>query len=217
MQHHVATLIGDVISSRDDSDREELQRRLRQAFDAVNDLVPSLQPLMMTIGDEFQAVYETLAAALEAHFRLAIEMYGRATIRVGLGWGAIRVFERERLPLEQDGEAWWHARDALATIESAEQRYGMPAGWRTAVITGADDTLLNGYLVLRDHILAGIDLTDVAIIRGLLAGETLTGIAHSLGLNKSSVSRRASSHGLTALLSSRPAVVPTSTVPSERS
>jgi hypothetical protein len=68
--------------------------------------------------------------------------------------------------------------------------------------------LLNGYLVLRDTLLTGLDDVDAQIAVGLLDGLNQTELAERLGLNKSSVSRRANTHGVLALIEARSIGVP---------
>lgn len=70
--------------------------------------------------------------------------------------------------------------------------------------SGPLDELLNGYLMLRDHLLAGLDPTDLEILRSLDRGESQRAIAERIGLHPSSISRRARGHGLLTLLRSVP-------------
>jgi hypothetical protein len=65
------------------------------------------------------------------------------------------------------------------------------------------DPLLNNYLLLRDTLLDDMDQIDVRIAVGLVDGMSQTDLATELGLNKSSVSRRANAHGILALVEAR--------------
>ena len=86
---------------------------------------------------------------------------------------------------------------------------GWTQGWRTAVRTETLlDPLLNGYLALRDTLLSGLDELDARIAVGLLDGLNQTELAARIGLNKSSVSRRANTHGILALIEARSIGVP---------
>jgi hypothetical protein len=62
------------------------------------------------------------------------------------------------------------------------------------------DPILNGYLLLRDTLVDGFDDQDVRIATGLLDGRRQNEIAVELGLHKSSISRRATSHGILAVV-----------------
>jgi hypothetical protein len=70
------------------------------------------------------------------------------------------------------------------------------------------DPLLNGYLLLRDSILGDFDEVDARIAIGLMSGLNQTELAGEMGLNKSSVSRRANAHGILALVEARSIGVP---------
>ncbi len=200
-----AALIGDVVGSRRHRDRAALGRALGEALGRVNRSVPSLLALTVTIGDEFQGSYATLAGALAASLRLRAATAGRIDLRVGIGWGELTVDDPDRGPFGQDGPCWWRAREALDRVRTAERSYRWPPTWRTAAVTGtAVDDLLNGYLMARDHILGRIDPTDGEILWGLLEGDSQTALAARLGLDKSSVSRRARTHGLLVLVRGLP-------------
>ena len=116
---------------------------------------------------------------------------------MGIGYGTVDV-DTERFPFGQDGPAWWAARDALERVEASEAGRGRLR--RRTAVHGGDDPLLDGFLVLRDEVLAGVDATDGRILLGLADGVGQGAIASDLGLNESSVSRRITDHGLRALL-----------------
>lgn len=200
----MAAVIGDVVQSRSHADRLELQRRVTAALDASSARVPAIQPFAMTIGDEFQGVFETLDHALVATFVIQISLTGVAMIRFGIGVGALTVMSEEG-PFGQDGPAWWDARAAIDSVKAAERSYGSPPHWRTAI--GGDDPAYDmhrSYLQLRDHVIAGIDEVDADIVGGLMDGHTQSAIADRLVLDKGAVSRRVSGHGISALLRSLP-------------
>ncbi len=203
-----AALIGDVIGSRRHPDRRVLARVLSKALDRVNEVVEGLQPLTVTIGDEFQGTYRTIGDALMVSLRLGAATVGEVDVRVGIGWGELIVQEPGRSPFGQDGPCWWRAREALDRVRTAERSYRWPPSWRTAAITGTQtDGLLEAYLMARDHILGRLDAIDGKILWGLLDGTSQTELAESLGLDKSSVSRRARTHGLLALVRGVPITV----------
>src|SRR6056297_248588 len=96
----VATLVGDVISSREVVDQTALFGALEDSLDWVNRKVPPLQPLQLMTGDEFQGVYEDVRSALYSSLLLHLRLFGRFGLRIGIGWGGIRI-DPDRLPSGQ--------------------------------------------------------------------------------------------------------------------
>ncbi|MGA7096125.1 MAG: SatD family protein [Acidimicrobiia bacterium] len=203
-----AAVIGDVIGSRQAEDREQLQQSLRICLAGVNEMVEAVQPLSVTLGDEFQGAYPTMGRALRATLLLQATLKGTADLKIGIGWGEL-YFGDERTPLDQDGPCWWRARDALDSLGERAGRHGVPQSRRTACLTGTTaDDLIGGYLTVRDHIVSELDALDGQILKGLASGKRQIELAAELGLNKSSISRRVQGHGIQSLLLSVPDRLP---------
>lgn len=201
----VAALIGDMVGSRLKPDRIELQRQMETVF-AETDRVIGGDPTF-TIGDEFQARYPSLGEAVEASLQLHLRSFGVIKLRIGIGWGELVAEDPARSPFGQDGPCWWRARDGIESVDRSTKARGPEL--RTAIRTETSlDPLLNGYVVLRDALLDGFDEVDAQIAIGLFHGLSQTELAGKLGLNKSSVSRRANTHGILALVEARSIGVP---------
>jgi hypothetical protein len=193
-----AALIGDMVGSRRAPDRPGLQTEMESRFAEVGDILGEAP--VFTIGDEFQVRYPSVDEAIEASLQLHLRSAGLTRLRIGIGWGELLAEDRARKPFGEDGPCWWRARDAIEVVE----RSGRGAHRATAIKTEtAIDTLLNDYLLLRDTLIHGLDDTDARIALGLLSGRTQTDLAGELGINKSSVSRRANTHGILALVEAR--------------
>lgn len=129
-----AALLGDVVRSRSHPSRSDLQSELRGALAVANAKSPALQPLTSTIGDEFQGLYSNLASALEATLLVRISLLGRVDVRFGIGWGALSTYDRSRAPFEQDGPAWWSAREAIDRARAMTRQQEMPRGVRSVFV-----------------------------------------------------------------------------------
>jgi SatD family (SatD) len=207
-----AALIGDMVRSRDVEDRRRLHELVRLALDEVNAELPSVQPLSPTVGDEFQAVYGDLPSAMHATLLLRLSLTSVAEVRFGIGWGPLDVFEEDKLPFEQDGPAWWAARDAIERVALNMRQKEGPRGLRTACLvsdaavdaeelpTGSSRAILNGFLMCRDEIVAGMDERDARITLALLRNTRQRTIAEEENISQSAVAQRISRSGAYALV-----------------
>ena len=199
-----AAVIGDVVGSRQVASRSRLQGHLDQALASLNTSLNPIQPMTPTIGDEFQGMFATIDEAIEASFRLRVELMTKVDVRIGIGWGTLRTQDPRRTPFGQDGPCWWRAREALQELARTERSNQEPHSLRTVCRTGSrQEAEYNAILVLRDQLLSAIDDHDATILRMLIGGASQQDAADRLGLNKSSVSRRMQMHGLAAILRSR--------------
>ena len=197
-------VLGDVVSSRRHPDHGSLQRVLRKALDLANERVPGTQPLTPTIGDEFQGLYADLVGALEATLLVRLALLEDGDVRFGIGSGTLVAFDPERAPFEQDGPAWWAAREAVDRVRDVAQRQEMPRGLRTRWVD-ADATeptrvaAVNAFLLCRDELVGSMDPRDAATLLGILRDEPLTTIATRQGVTASALSQRAIRGGLYAI------------------
>lgn len=206
-------LIGDVVRSKQHGDRRALQERVLAALDAVNRKIPALQPLEVTIGDEFQGVYRSIPLAVQASLLLRLRLLPESDTRYGLGLGSFTVFDADRHPQSQDGPAWWAAREAIEYVERLSHRRGRPKGtatWfiahpsaaegATGHLTGEDlQAVVNALLVCRDDLASRRVGANARLLEGWLSGATQQELANSEGTTQSAVSQRLSASGGAAL------------------
>ncbi len=174
------------------------------ALDLANRRVTATQPLTPTIGDEFQGLYGDLVSALDATLVVRLALLGEVDVRFGIGSGELLGYEASRAPFEQDGPAWWAAREAVEMVRDLEQRRERSRGLRTRWIDEGIDGLppvgaVNAFLHCRDELVTAMDPRDAHILLGLLVDEPLTSIAKRLGVSVSAVSQRAIGGGLYAI------------------
>ncbi len=197
-----AVLIGDIIRSRAFPDQPALFEELRGHFDWVNRHVPAVQPLRFTVGDEFQGAYEAIAAAFRATILLKLRFRSQSAgvegeVRLGLAYGEISVYDPQRAPFGQSGEAWWNAREAIEQAAQPARQSGVPYAARTRF--HSPDALLtataNAFLLALDQVMYQMDDKDIAITLGILTGSTQNQIARQLGISQPVVSRRSKTNG----------------------
>jgi hypothetical protein len=200
-----AALIGDVVGSREHSDRAGVQRDVRRALASVNTAVAAVQPLDVTVGDEFQGVFPTAADALLAALLVRLELLPAVDTRYGIGWGPYTVFDRDRAIVSQDGPAWWAARDAVdhVKLRSAHARARHLRTWfaerprqeepgaEPSAATGS----LNAFLLCRDESIGRMNDRSVRLLRGLLSGKTQAEMAEAEEITQSAVSQLLSRSG----------------------
>ncbi|BBX20067.1 RNA polymerase subunit sigma-70 [Mycolicibacterium duvalii] len=194
----VATLIGDVVSSRAHPDRRRLHRRLTAALAAIAD--DAAQPPALTVGDEFQGSYPTVGHALDATLTLRLALGPEIDVRFGIGWGPIERLDESGI---QDGPGWWAAREAIEWTAQAQQQPGLThvrTAFRNGSASGADAHAVNAALLCRDHLLGSLDDRALRILAGLRAGRSKKEVAMSEGISASAVSQRAGRTGLDLLL-----------------
>jgi hypothetical protein len=192
-----AVLIGDVVGSKQHENQPALFAKLRRALARVNDWIEPAQPLQMTVGDEFQGVYERIGEALEAALLVRLALGGEVDVRLGVAWGTISSYDPEEAPGGQSGEAWWRAREALERVVEVSTKHKWQRTVRTVFAGGPAglEATVNAFLLCRDDLVGGMDPKDLRITLGLFRGERQTDVAAELGIAQSSVARRQAENG----------------------
>lgn len=199
----MATLIGDVVGSRDVADRVDLHARLVAAIGAVNEQLAPVVPLRITVGDEYQGGFATVGEALAAALRVRLVVMPEFDLRHGIGWGPTTVLSGE--PRVEDGPGWWAAREAIGAV-AGKQAHGANRALRTAYrraaesSDGPDPASVNAALVSRDALLDAASPKSWGVLRDLLNGMTQREIAEAEGVSASAVSQRIRRDGLAALV-----------------
>lgn len=190
-------LIGDLVQSRTSSDRQALHDELDRILFLVNGEGPVHDPAVITLGDEFQGVYDTLGHALRASFRIRALLHGSADVRFGIGRGAITTLDAERGI--HDGPAYWTARDAIEKAKHRATRAQSRTA-RTAYVSPDDPPghadAVQAALDCLDFMIGSMSETSRSILGGLMAGRTQHEIAVSLGVSPSAVSQQVRNNGL---------------------
>lgn len=203
-----ATLIGDLVGSRLHSDRSLLHQRLRHALARANSALNPVQPLEVTVGDEFQGCFATVGEAARAsvviRLLLVNDEHGTDS-RYGLGWGTIAVFDEARAPVSQDGPGWWAARAAIDRA-AALGKVPRTSFVRTCFTTTPDDdgqvpcdAAIDAFLLCRDASVGQMTDRQREILLGVLLGHSQRDLADREGITQGAVSQTLSRSGGTAI------------------
>lgn len=197
-------LIVDIVGSRDLPDRAGAQRAVLDAFGRAAERVPLSEPLHATVGDEFQAVADDLAALVWTTAVARLVLPEGVDVRCGLGRGETRtVADAGTGAPIQDGSAWWAARDA---IEEAHRLADAHAPWARTWFHGGDDAdvaLLGAQLLLRDRMIGSMTTTQRAYAGAVALGATQAEVAARHDVTQPAVSqalRRSDGAALVAAL-----------------
>lgn len=201
-----AAVIADIIGSRALPDRSAAQREFARVFTEVEEAVPlATEPLRATVGDEFQALYPSLDAALTALLLVQLALPDELALRFGIGIGEVHPVSGAEARL-QDGPGWWAARDAIDIVDTRQQR-AMPST-RTWIVGGGDDDeamndavdTANAYVLLRDQLVARMTARERRLTYGRCLGQTQKALAADEGITQSAVSQALTSAGAAAIV-----------------
>jgi SatD family (SatD) len=190
-----ATLIGDVVGSRQVTDRRAQHRTLNRALRDIAS--EAIDAPAFTVGDEFQGSYPSVGAAIDAALALRLAVAPAIDVRFGIGWGAVMMLDASARI--QDGPGWWAAREAIEWTASAQRQPGLAlvrTSFRVNGVERHDVGAINAALMCRDHLLGSLDDRSIRILKGLLSDHTKKDIAAAEGISASAVSQRAGRDGL---------------------
>jgi hypothetical protein len=117
-------IIGDIIRSREFTDRYELQKSFLMTLNDVQAVYTTglTSPLTITIGDEFQAVMQNADDLYDMLFDIENRLYP-ATLRYGFGIGLIHTELNRERSIGMDGPAFYYAREAVENARKSDKRY----------------------------------------------------------------------------------------------
>lgn len=206
----VATLIGDVVDSREAPDRLLLHAHLARGLALCP--VPAAQAPVITVGDEFQACYADVGTAVLASLHLRLRLLPEVDVRFGIGLGPVQTLDADRTPPLQDGPGWWAARTA---IDEAHELARHPATRTTRSryrpADGADGpppAWVNALLATRDLAIARMSPRSRRLLLGGLSDRTQILMAKDEGISQSAVSQAFSRDGLAVLVEAHRSLVP---------
>lgn len=201
-------VIADIVGSRNHRDRAAAQRVLDVTIDrVVTDLDVAVEPFRPTVGDEQQAVYPTLHAALTSLLLLQLALPDEVDCRFGIGIGSVTRIPTRDVTIPE-GPGWWAARAAINTAHAQQERHLHHARTRVAAGEGAGAevhdvvSMANAYLLVRDELVGFMSARARRLTYGRLVGKTMSELAMAEGITQSAVSQMLRSSGATAIIAS---------------
>lgn len=112
-------VIGDIVNSREISNRDLVQRTLNDILQDMNNLYKEdiSSKFMITLGDEFQGLLHRGSNLIKIIEEIEYRMYP-VKIRFGIGVGSITTDINYEMPLGADGPAYYYAREMIEDIKS---------------------------------------------------------------------------------------------------
>lgn len=183
-------MIGDLVASRRSDSRGQVQAALEAALEEASRIVPPLDRLEPTVGDEFQGSYPDLGSAVSAALLVRLHLLDRIDARFGIGVGERQVYGADRTPILQDGPAWWGARAALEVL--GEPAHRSRRTWyddRHDVGAAGPMGLVNAFLLTRDALVDRLNDRARRMLCRSLGGATQREIAREERVSESAVSQ----------------------------
>lgn len=199
-------VIADIVGSRRLPDRAEAQKDLDDAIATVHaDFPLALEALHPTVGDEQQAVYPTMDAALASLVLLRLALPDGIECRFGVGVGDV-----ETVPAASggipEGPGWWAAREAIETVHAMQKRTAPSARTWVVAAAGHDAVmaqtvrLANAYALTRDHVVGAMSARARRLTYGRCRGLTQAQLATLEGVSQSAVSQALAAAGAGAIV-----------------
>lgn len=187
-------LIADVVASRRITDRQGLQHRLASELTTLNaDTNDLVAPYTLTLGDEFQAVYDGADRVFRDLIRLMTVLHP-THVRCSLGVGDISTDLNREQALGMDGPAFYAARDGIERLKTGDDLF------RIEGLPDSDASLANSSLRLVSQRMQKWQVNRLAILHGLMRSEPVHSIADGLGISEQAVYKNIHAGGLEAVI-----------------
>jgi len=184
-------LIGDIKESKKLVDRDAVQGRLLEVCNDLNqqaDFLRLVSPFTVTLGDEFQAVFDGAQNIWSSVFAVESALYP-VRLRFGMGIGSIDTAINRSQSIGMDGPAFHLAREAVGSLK---------AEWGSYRVLGMKDSQLLALhaLDLVSHNRESWNRNRVGILSYLLKGANVASIAKTIGISEQAVYKNIRHGGL---------------------
>ena len=185
---HCVAVIGDIVESKTIQPglRLELQNQFRAEMERLNERYSDavLANFIITTGDEFQVLLRTADVVPDIIWSVEYGLYPYK-IRFGIGRGVLHT-RLEPNAISMDGPVWYRARDAVERATRDRRLGGVFAGFE-----GSHDEVLTNLATLLRYLREEMTEKQMEVVDQLREGLTQLEVARNIGIDRTSVTRRA--------------------------
>lgn len=174
-------IIGDLVSSRKLSDRNQVQKLLRSTLKKINSNHKNiLSPYTITLGDEFQAVLASSDTFFQDSIAILTSLHP-VRIRFSIGTGNIATSINPDMAIGMDGEAFHNAREGIEEIKKTSYYFNIKG-------IGSDHTeLIRKSLFLISNQISKWNKNQLQIFYELYNNTAVKRISEILGISEQAV------------------------------
>ncbi|MGD8594964.1 MAG: SatD family protein [Gammaproteobacteria bacterium] len=174
-------LIGDIIASRKIKDRSSVQKQLKAAIRQLNRKNPNLlSPYTITLGDEFQAVFDKADRLFSDIINILFALYPEQ-VRFSVGVGAIDTPINKQQAIGMDGQAFYLARKGIEQLKASGYLF---------IANGLGENqqdMVNNSLFLISHHVCKWKPSRLAVFRLLQQGMSVADMTSKLDLTDKAI------------------------------
>lgn len=187
-------IIGDIIDSKKINNRNEVQQKLKQILNEINQLYDPIisANFMISLGDEFQGLLNTQEDTFEIINYIEMNMFP-TKIRFGIGVGTIDTDINKNNSLEIAGPAYYNSRKCITVLNEHKRSYEKIIT-NTLIYSGkkleTEDNLINSILSLITISKSKWKEKTIRIIKSYINnGYNQYNVANELGVQQPTISK----------------------------
>lgn len=192
----VLALIGDIAMSKKIEDRNNFQNKVSVLFKKINKASKDFlcSPYTLTLGDEFQAVYQKPNTILTDIWKIREAIYPHHA-RFSIGIDQLTTKINPRKAIGMDGPAFYLARDGIDTLKKYSRTI---IQFYTSYIKNL--SLINQYLILLSGISSKWKINTIKILNALMDDEPLEKISKNIKISKRAVYKNIRNNNLDEII-----------------
>lgn len=174
-------LIGDIVDSKRIKNRATIQKKLEKLFAIINSDRRFLDsPFTITLGDEFQALYNSSDNVFSDIWKIIFALYPER-VRFSIGLGKISTKINRLQAIGMDGPAFYHAREGMEELKGYSYLFNV----RGYGITNLE--LIRQILFFVSHSIGKWKLTRIKIFNFLMEDTSIKVISQELKISDKAV------------------------------